>query len=320
MNLNDTKSPETLRKEISQDLDRLDNKVDSLKNRLTPGQVLDDAIFSRYRGNPRETFNYLRSNPVGTSFLALGAFLLMDNEGQSYEHYLRSQGGQVYRDYKGKVTQVTGEIGGKIEQVKGDVRNRTQSLVDRGEKTIQKMRNKGEQLKEQVGLEAEHIKQKVSSRTESIKKQVGSQAEEIREQFSGAFSEGETSEVGSNVIDATESFKERSMRSIKTSIDSEEVNSRLSKVKDSVRDFSRSTVDKIKEKEIDSLGYVALGGTVGFITGGLIPFSEDELSSVSSEFDFSGLRTELEQAANESINIFKNEFIDTIKNSSVDIF
>ncbi|HLT22416.1 MAG TPA: hypothetical protein VKZ84_03195, partial [Bacteriovoracaceae bacterium] len=305
MNLNDTKSSETLRKEISQDIDRLDNKVEHLKGRLTPGQIIDDAIFSPYRGDLRAGFSYLRNNPIGSSFLAIGTLLLMDNEGESYEQYLRSQGRVAYSDYKGRVSEVKNRVSETMDEVSHEVRSRTQSLVEKGEQKLNQVRDTGRDLKNQVG----------------------SMTDNIREKLNRSKTSGE--EIKNNVIDATESFKERAVNAAKSTdlgidadidIDTSEVTSRLSRMKGSVSGFGKNTIGKIKENEFDSLAYVALGGSLGFATGSLIPMREGGFAELSSDFDFSSLQSELQDAANESMSVFKNEFIDTLKNASIDIF
>lgn len=302
MNLNDTKSSETLRKEISRDLDRLDSKVDQLKDRLSPGQIIDNAVFSPYRGNPRETFNYMKNNPVGTSFLALGTLLLMDNGGESYEHYLRTQGKTTYLEYRDKMNRTKEEFGHKIEDISQEVKSKTQQFVEQSERGIEKVKTRGRDFKEQIKSSKDQLRDKLSRKSE---------------------------EVRDNVIDATESFKERSastsepsLYSVESDISSVESKTRsnISKIKSSITEFSRNTVDKVKETQMDSLAYVALGGTIGFVSGGLIPITDEELQEVGVNFDFSNLRTELENAANESANLFKNELIDTLKKSNIDFF
>lgn len=226
----------------------------------------------------------MRANPIGSSFLALGTFLLMESEGESYEQYLRSQSGVIYRDYKGKVSETTQRLSETVGEVTQEVRAKTQNLVERGGEQINRVRDTGRDLKEQVR---------------------------------GKLSRNKTSgeEIRNNVIDATESFKERAGNSVDTT----EVTSKLSRMKDSVSEFGRNTAGKIKERELDSLTYVALGGSLGFAIGGLIPMKED-ISEFRTDFDLSSLRAELEQAANDSMNVFKNEFIDTLKNANIDIF
>lgn len=298
MNLNDTKSSGELRREISQDLDRLDRKVDHLKERLTPGQVLDDAVFSAYRGDPRGSYNYLKENPIGTSFLALGTLLLMDNNGESYEKTLRKQSGVVYQDYKHRADllknsalEARDRVSERIADISGDIKTKTREVKE-----------KGIQLKEQ-------LEEKISrSKTE----------------------------IRDNVIDASQTFKERAQESLEAlnldeigANDLERVPSlkagfgeKVNQVRSTVREYSSSAVGKIKENNLDSLSYVALGLGAGFAIGGLIPLSEDEISvsSNNSGIDFSSLRREIEQAANESINIFKDEFVETLKKSKIDIF
>lgn len=306
MNLNDTKSSDELRLEISQDIDRLDRKVDGLKERLTPGQIIDDAVFSSYRGNPKGSYRFLKDNPVGTSFLAIGTILLMDNGGETYEQGLRTQSGELYRDYKvradelkASARQTRNRLGEKVSDISGELRHKAQELASRGEEGINRAREKGKQLKDGIGQRFER----------------GSR------------------ELEDNVIDATASFKERSEESLHSlnldeigandlELTKKRVGERVGQVGSSVKNYGEKALGKIKEQNLDSLSYPALGMAAGIAIGGLIPLSDEEISfsSTMGDINLSELRRELEEATNESINIVKNEFIDTLKSSHLDIF
>lgn len=305
MNLNDTKSSETLRKEITHDLDRLDTKVDRLKDRLTPGQIIDDAVFGSYRGNPKACFNYLKDNPLGTSFLAIGTMLLLDNEGESYEHYLRSQSRVVYSDYKNKAMETRGRLGEKVESISHDLRSKSEQLARQGEEKMAQLKGAGRQLKDQV-------KGKISSKTQEVKDNVIDASKTFRER--GALSSTESNELqmesNSMVNEGGNAFE------------SDEFEMESRGLRSKVSEYGRKASERIKNSEIDSFTYVALGTSMGFATGSIIPLSDDEIghSSFGLDFDIGGLRTDLQNAANESMNAFKNEFIDTLKGSNIDLF
>ncbi len=291
MNLNDTKSSKDLRKEITQDLDRLDTNIDALKERMSPGQMIDDAIFRNYRGDPKRSFNYLKSNPVGSSLLALGTLLLMDNEGESYEQYLKKQSKVAYEEYRTKASDLklkavhTKErIGSQVGEMSRDVKGRARELVHQGEEKLQ------------------GIKQKVSRKGQDIEANVTEATEGIRD----------------NVIDATESFKERAQQA-RQELEVEST-SRMQDMRKKAGEYRRDVSQKFKENGYDSLAYLSIGLGTGFATGSLIPLGEEVEGDLGFDFDFSQLRQDLERAANESVNLFKNEIIDGLKNRNVDIF
>lgn len=291
MNLNDTKSSKDLRKEITQDLDRLDSNINALKERMSPGQMIDDAIFRSYRGDPKRSFNYLKANPVGSSLLALGTLLLIDNEGESYEQYLKKQSKVAYQEYrvkasdlKLKATHAKDRIGSQVEEMSRDVKGLARELMQQGEDKLQ------------------GIKQKVARKGQEIESNVTEATGEIRD----------------NVIDATESFKERAQQA-RQGLEAESVG-RMQDVRRKAGEYGRNVSQKFKENGYDSLAYLSIGLGTGFATGSLIPLGEEIEGDFGYDFDFSKLRSELERAANESVNLFKNEVIDGLKNRNVDIF
>jgi hypothetical protein len=75
-----TKSSKELKDQIVRDIKKVKRDFDEIKDRMTPGQLIDDAIFYRHGSSPTATFDYLKSNPVGTSFLTIGTILLMEND------------------------------------------------------------------------------------------------------------------------------------------------------------------------------------------------------------------------------------------------
>jgi hypothetical protein len=81
MKSQNTKTSNELKKEVHQELRKVRRDIDEIQNRLSPGKIIDDAIFSAHPG-PLETFNHLKNNPVGTAFLSLGTILLMEDKSQ----------------------------------------------------------------------------------------------------------------------------------------------------------------------------------------------------------------------------------------------
>lgn len=85
-NTNTAKTSAELQQEVRSSLSDIVRNIGQLKNRLSPGQLIDDAIFYPHKGNPALTFEHLKRNPIGSSFLAIGTMLLMEDERhRSYE-------------------------------------------------------------------------------------------------------------------------------------------------------------------------------------------------------------------------------------------
>lgn len=137
MNSKDTKSSEQLRKDVLVQLDKVDSDIDQMGMRLTPGQFIDDIIYYPRGGNPAATFDLLKDNPVGTTFLTLGTLMLMENEHHmTYEQVARS-----------RVSGVVSE--GKI---------RAQSAVNQGRDNVNGIISKGRETVESVKGSVDRVK------------------------------------------------------------------------------------------------------------------------------------------------------------------
>src|SRR5690606_36626364 len=122
-----------------------------------------------------------KDNPLGTSFLAIGTFLLMDNEGESYERYLRSKSSLAYSDYKNKAIATGERLGERVESISQGVRSKTEHLARQGEEKITHLKNAGRDLKEQV-------RGKISSKAHEVKDNVIDASETFRERAASTLS------------------------------------------------------------------------------------------------------------------------------------
>lgn len=113
-NISTNKSTHELKQQILNDIKKVKDDFNEIKHRLTPGQIIDDAIYYRRgAGDPASTFEFLKSNPVGTSFLTLGTLLLMENDSHmSYESLARTRAGSV----KTRVNDVMSQTKDKVSQ------------------------------------------------------------------------------------------------------------------------------------------------------------------------------------------------------------
>jgi hypothetical protein len=141
MNSKDTKSSRELKREVLQDLNEVNNDMNRIQGRLTPGQLIDDALFQPIGQNPRAIFDHLKANPIGTAFLGLGTLLLMeDDSGGTYEGHIRKRSSSLYENtryqatlLKGRVSDVNRDVNQKVsgvnEKIHGVI-DRTKSKVD----------------------------------------------------------------------------------------------------------------------------------------------------------------------------------------------
>ncbi|WP_408095513.1 hypothetical protein ACJVC5_10765 [Peredibacter sp. HCB2-198] len=116
-----TKSTEELKNQVLNDIEKVKDDFREIKQRLTPGQVIDDAIFYRSKRDPGETFAHLRANPIGTTFLTLGTLLLMEDEQhRSFESLAREQA-TVMRE---KVSETTSQVGARVSETVNEAKEK----------------------------------------------------------------------------------------------------------------------------------------------------------------------------------------------------
>jgi hypothetical protein len=111
MKSQNTKTSSELKREVHQELHKVRKDIDELQGRLTPGQILDDAIFYPNDRNLNKTFSHLKRNPIGTTFLSLGTLLLMEDENHaSYESVVREKVNSGVSSAKENISSVKGKI------------------------------------------------------------------------------------------------------------------------------------------------------------------------------------------------------------------
>lgn len=145
MKSQNTKSSDELQKEVRHEIRNVRKDIDELQNRMSPGQLIDDVIFYPHGRSPAATFDHLKRNPIGTTFLSLGTILLMEDESrQSFETISKNKVAAA----KSKVTDVTNkmkmhptakelamdkvnELRDKMDEVKADVEYKVAEAQDR---------------------------------------------------------------------------------------------------------------------------------------------------------------------------------------------
>lgn len=124
MNTKNTKTSAVLKEEVKDEIEKVNHDLNQIQKRLTPGQIIDDAIYYPHGGNQQAVFQHLKQNPIGASFLTLGTLFLMEDEKlQSYEEVIKQKTGQSldklkskYKNYEEVIKRGTGE---SLDSLKG---------------------------------------------------------------------------------------------------------------------------------------------------------------------------------------------------------
>jgi uncharacterized protein YjbJ (UPF0337 family) len=193
MNSKDTRSSQDLRREVLNDLNKVNRDMDRIQNRMTPGQMIDDAIFYPQGSNPSATFDHLKRNPVGTTFLAVGTLLLMeDDQHRSYEAFLKQSGHDAYDLTRKKVSGTLAEARGKVEGVKGQFKEKVDQYRNRkdAEAAFDTGPSKLDKIKGAVSNKFGEVKESLSSSIDSIRGKVTAEFDSSQDSSTSSLSQG----------------------------------------------------------------------------------------------------------------------------------
>lgn len=180
-----TKSSSELQKDVHKEIRNLRRSLDELQGRLSPGQIIDAAIFYPHGKNLRATFEHLKRNPVGTTFLSLGTILLMEDEAhKTYEQRARSELALKKESLSSKATSAKNTVQSNYEDlkrvasgIKSDVKEKAFDLRDN-------VQQKGQNLKESVKSNFSDIQEETSDKAAGIKpSENGLKEDSVSEKF-----------------------------------------------------------------------------------------------------------------------------------------
>lgn len=197
-NTNNYKSTKELKDQVMNDLKKVKEDFEEIKQRMTPGQIIDDALFYR-RGDksPTATFEHLKSNPVGTSFLTIGTLLLMQDENSlSYESMMRS-----------KVERVTDSVSNVYHEAKTKI----DKIMPHKELSEGQVPNVGDVTKEKVSAATDTIKEKAQTGMQSVKTGLHNVAQNAKTTLKEA-----KASAKETIQSATETVKEKSLEAYDT--------------------------------------------------------------------------------------------------------
>jgi hypothetical protein len=150
-----TKTTQELKNQVLNDIQRVKDDLEEIKQRATPGQIIDDVLFHRREDrNPAATFEFLKNNPVGTSFLTLGTLLLMEGSDQvSMEEKARTKVkdartkyGDRISEYQTKAQDLKQVVGDKID----DLRAKAEDVKIKYGETVDKVEGQIDQVKDSI--------------------------------------------------------------------------------------------------------------------------------------------------------------------------
>lgn len=177
MNSEPTKSSEQLHKEVLRELDKVEMDIDKMKGRMSPGQFIDDAIFYPHGGDINAAFKHLKRNPVGSSFLAIGTLLLMEDEkNDSYETSL-----------KNKARTMTEEAKKKISSAKNNLHRAEKPNFNAADEVKEGVREKAREFSKGLKSKTQDIKTRGQELQNGVRGKLSSAKENLREMDPLAF-------------------------------------------------------------------------------------------------------------------------------------
>lgn len=290
MKSQNTKSSDELQNEVRSELRNVRRDIDQMQGRLTPGQLIDDAIFYRKGSSTAATFDHLKNNPIGTAFLSLGTLMLMEDEDHvTVEAYSKAKASQ---------------IAGKAQELKtraGEMKDQIKSHLPHKELTPGMAPSTGDIAKSKINEVTDTFQSKVSEIKEGLEAKIPS-----KEEFQTM-----TSDIGGDISTKT---------SGKFADAKEKLNSSLQAGKEKLQSSFSGAKDTVHN--MDSLTFMALGAGLGALTGAALPVSEAENRFVDEKLQgkVSGFSQDLQNAVNECSNILKDLVINDVKNYNVSLF
>ncbi|MES2527259.1 MAG: hypothetical protein V4598_09230 [Bdellovibrionota bacterium] len=283
MNLRDNKSSGELKREVLHELNKVNNDLDSIQGRMTPGQFIDDALFTPVGRNPRVVYDHLIANPIGTAFLSLGTLLLMENDSHvTYESQLRSRSSSAIRQSKDQLDVVKNKV--------ADVNQKLQGAVDRTKEKLDQSREKITGLKDKItGFKETHL--------------------------TGEYDLQEGGELGATSVSDTLTSK---VDTIKNNF--EDFTSNASENIDQVKQTVSTKMDTVKN--LDPMTFAAIGAGLGALTGISLPVSEKEQTLIDQKLgnQMSTFSSEFQDAINQSVKMLKDELIGKFTNFDIGPF
>ncbi len=161
-NIDRNKSSAELQKEVHGQIDKIGSNIEDVRGRMTPGSLIDDAIFYPHGKSLTATYSHLKDNPMGTMFLSLGTLLLMEDQNRvTYEAHLKSsmseaaeKGSQKYQEVKHNLEQkahdLSEEFRLKVDELQSEYERKKESLKSKASSKKDEIEQKAHELSEEL--------------------------------------------------------------------------------------------------------------------------------------------------------------------------
>jgi ElaB/YqjD/DUF883 family membrane-anchored ribosome-binding protein len=165
----ETKNPDTLERDIDARRANIENIVDALENKLSPGQLFDQAL-AFTKGNGGEFFNNLgtsiKNNPVPVLLTTVGLTWLMLGQNQKP----RSNGQSMFDNLGEKISSAAGTVSDSLGSAKEHLRQSAHQMTDKAE-------HFADAASEKMG----NIKQRASAATSTASEKMSSTSDQSRD-------------------------------------------------------------------------------------------------------------------------------------------
>lgn len=122
-----TKNSDELKEEVEEAIAKAEMDFEAIEQRMTPGYFIDQAIFANRDMHPRASLDAIKENPLGSTFLTLGALMLASQKGgRTGEDILHdaasSARGQMQDRFShGNVTSIKEDLSTKASQARNRI-------------------------------------------------------------------------------------------------------------------------------------------------------------------------------------------------------
>lgn len=305
MKSQNTKSSDELRREVQNQINTIDNDITQIQSRLTPGQLIDHALFSRADLSIAQKFTYLKNNPVGTAFLSLGTLMLMEGEAnQTYEAQAKEKLSSLKSAVKSQmphkqvgpdmVPNTADRAIGKVHDLKNKVMDMKNGLTSK----VSEVKTSATEMKSEIQSTAGQIKDGITTGVDAIKENIDT--------F--------TANAGSTTSSPSDFENWRS------SVDDEGIKQKmkdtLSSGREKMSSFYSTGMDKVHN--LEPMTFMVLGLGLGAATGAALPIPEKEQQFVESHLSdrMGDFNTDMRKAIQECSDVLKDLVLNDVKNFS----
>jgi len=175
------KSPDTLERDIDARRANIENIVDALESRLSPGQLFDQAL-AFTKGNGGEFFNNLgtsvKNNPVPVLLATVGISWLMLGQHQKPGSNGQSMFGQLGE----KISSAAGAVTDSLHNAKEQVSQSAHQMSDKAGHLADTMSHKVDEAKHATGGSAS-ASEKIKASSDQVQEALQHQGRQIKGSF-----------------------------------------------------------------------------------------------------------------------------------------